>query len=469
MIFTRANSPMRRADFAAGTSQASTMMIWGGLLYMKDWELGTVWSLSASRDRLIRDQPRQIRPRTIRYVPVPGGRSLGFMQAALHAYWLLGLARRPRPRFVRDFSERAMLNHGGVPGAITYEEGVLEFSDARFVLSWILNGGDAASVALNYCAVESAGYDPAERVWRLDLADTLDRTSCQVRATLVVNAAGGWTDEINRAAGIDSPYRHVLSRGVSLSVPRNPLHTSHLAIETGGGTAMAYVPWGPVGMWGSTDTVHPDMDSAREIEPADIRSLLGQLNQHLASPVGPADIVSLRCGVRPVAVPRDTPVDEHSSSALSRHHRVHADRSRRWISVYGGKLSGCTTLAREVQTRIAASIGTRAAKARGNGPGADLAGAPTVRFPGLDEPVVSPSWSAANEGCRTLDDYLRRRTNIAQWIPRGGLGRHYEYLDHLHEIAAAIHGGDTANAAGDVDRYRQRADREWRLIEGAFL
>jgi len=277
------------------------------------------------------------------------------------------------------------------------------------------------------------------------------------------------TDEINRAAGIDSPYRHVLSRGVSLSVPRNPLHTSHLAIETGGGTAMAYVPWGPVGMWGSTDTVHPDMDSAREIEPADIRSLLGQLNQHLASPVGPADIVSLRCGVRPVAVPRDTPVDEHSSSALSRHHRVHADRSRRWISVYGGKLSGCTTLAREVQTRIAASIGTRAAKARGNGPGADLAGAPTVRFPGLDEPVVSPSWSAANEGCRTLDDYLRRRTNIAQWIPRGGLGRHYEYLDHLHEIAAAIHGGDTANAAGDVDRYRQRADREWRLIEGAFL
>lgn len=456
-----------RGDFGAGTSQASTMLIWGGLLYMKDLELRTVWSLSASRDRLIREQPRQMHPRTIRFVPVPGGRSRALVQTALNAYWLLGLGRRSRPRWERDFPERAMLNHGGPKGALAYEEAALDASDARFVLSWILDAPGTESAALNYCAVESAEYHGSQHLWRLQLCDTLTHATGHLHARVVVNAAGGWTDEINRAAGIDSPYRHVLSRGVSLSVPRDPRHTTHLAFETRDGNAMTWVPWGPVAMWASTDTVHADMATATQIAPDDIRSLLQQLNEHVVTPLTPADVVSLRCGVRPVAVPRHKHIDEHSNS-LSRHHRIHANTDRGWISVYGGKLSGCTTLAREVRSHISGALGPQTAP-QYRATVEDIAAAPTEQFPGLDQRQISPAWSATHERCRTLDDYLRRRTNIAQWVRRSGLGQHHEHRDHLLRIATAIHGDDLVAAAHDVNRYRDRADAEWRLLEGVSL
>ena len=458
-----------RGDFAAGTSQASAMMIWGGLLYMKDWELATVARLSASRDRLIAQQPSQIRARSIRYIPVPGGRSRAFVQAALYAYWLLGGARRKRPRFDRDFEERSLLKDDRVSGALTYEEASLESSDARFVLSWILHTAGHDSVARNYCALESAGYDASRRLWRLDLADTRDGRAMEVRARLVVNAAGGWTDAINRRNGLESPYRHLLSRGVSMAVPREPGHHHHLAFDNGiGGNAMVLIPWGPVALWGSTDTVHPDMERDRRVETGDLRFLFAQLNRHLARPVGPSDVVSLRCGVRAVAVPRHAKVNEHSPS-LSRRHRIHVDSRAPWISVYGGKLSGCTTLAHSVRMRVTGRLGAGTVPPRPARLDDHLPEPPVETFPGLERPVVSAVWSAAHEQCRTLDDYLRRRTNIAQWVRRGGLGANLEHLDHVRSVALALHGGNTARVAHDLDQYRTRVDQEWRLLEGAAI
>jgi glycerol-3-phosphate dehydrogenase len=458
-----------RADFAGATSQASAMMIWGGLLYLKDWELATVARLSASRDRLIAQRPSEVQVRSIRYIPEPGGRSRAFVQAVLYAYWLLGAARRSRPRFDREFEERDLLKRGNASGALTYEEAGLATSDARFVLSWILNTASADSVARNYCALESAAYDRALRAWRLDLSDTPEGTPMHVRARLVINAAGGWTDEVNQKNGLQSPYRHLLSRGVSVALPRDRCHRHHLAFDNGvGGNAMSLVPWGPVAVWGSTDTIHPDMDRAWQVEASDINFLLAQLNRHLARPASPADAVSVRCGVRPVAVPRNAKVDEYSPS-LSRRHRIHTDSRLPWISIYGGKLSGCTALARAVRARVRGRIGGGRVSAGTARADAQLGDPPVERFPGLERPVVSPAWSAAHEQCRTLEDYLRRRTNIAQWVRRGGFGADLEHIDHLRSISLTLHGGNATEAARDLERYRARVDDEWRLLQGASI
>ena len=66
-------------------------------------------------------------------------------------------------------------------------------------------------------------------------------------------------------------------------MPRDARHTTHLAFETADGNAMTFGPWGPVALWASTDTVHADVESAKQIAPDDIRSLLSELNSHLAS------------------------------------------------------------------------------------------------------------------------------------------------------------------------------------------
>ena len=58
-------------DFAGATSQASAMMIWGGLLYLRNWDLLTVWRLCAARDRMIRQIEDWVEVRPFRYLPFP--------------------------------------------------------------------------------------------------------------------------------------------------------------------------------------------------------------------------------------------------------------------------------------------------------------------------------------------------------------------------------------------------------------
>ena len=63
---------------------------------------------------------------------------------------------------------------------------------------------------------------------------------------------------------------------------------------------------------------------------------------------------------------------------------------------------------------------------------------PTESFPGLCEPVAAASWCLDHEHCDTIEDYLRRRTNIAQWIPRGGLGARSENLGTAAQARANL-------------------------------
>ena len=70
--------------------------------------------------------------------------------------------------------------------------------------------------------------------------------------------------------------------------------------------------------------------------------------------------------------------------------------------------------------------------------------------------MPSAAWCARNELCCTLDDYLRRRTNIAQWIPRGGFGRNDAYAPVLGGIALQLANGSNAVAAKLLDSYRRK-------------
>jgi glycerol-3-phosphate dehydrogenase len=123
---------------------------------------------------------------------------------------MLGAFRRERPRRLAQFAESSIL----IPGnhqCYEYEEGYLPDSDARFVIEWILRARDIANPALNHCAVRGGHYDNASRLWRLDLDDRVLNRQFTAQAKLVVNAAGVWTDALNREFGIEAPYKHILS------------------------------------------------------------------------------------------------------------------------------------------------------------------------------------------------------------------------------------------------------------------
>jgi hypothetical protein len=77
-------------------------------------------------------------------------------------------------------------------------------------------------------------------------------------------------------------------------------------------------------------------------------------------------------------------------------------------------------------------------------------------FPELLQPVTSVAWAVAHESCCTLEDYLRRRTNIAQWIPGGGLGENNVNAPLLKTIALQIAEGDVVVAETLFDNYCEK-------------
>lgn len=451
-----------KGDFAGGTSQASAMMIWGGLLYLRHWDLLTVRRLCTSRDRMLHEMSEWIKPRRFRYIPGNGRRRSALVHAALHFYWLLGGCRRLRPRRESDFSERAFLTQHGYDPSITYEEAFVEPSDARFVLHWLLPYQNGAQTALNYCSLEGGAFDRTSRQWHLDLSDSLiDKHGC-VRSRWVINAAGVWTDGINDRFGLASPFRHVLSKGVFIALKRDPRHQVPLLFDTRhNGDGMSLIPWGPVSLWGPTETVAHTAERGFTVQPEDVQTLLKELNRHLANAVGPEDIVSLRCGIRPLAVDRSHS-DGCNSLSLSRRHRIHRDAHVPWISVYGGKLTNCVPLAREVVGLLEQAIAPRHAAT--SMPRCDVPDPHWDSFPHLHEPIPSARWCADWEMCWTLEDYLRRRTNVSQWVARGGLGRHDEHVPHLIGLAKWFCADDDVARKTVMDYRRKITDTFDRIL-----
>lgn len=69
-----------------------------------------------------------------------------------------------------------------------------------------------------------------------------------------------------------------------------------------------------------------------------------------------------------------------------------------------------------------------------------------------------------HEYCLTLEDYLRRRTNIAQWVPRQGLGNNNEYLGQIKKIALKLHQHNEARAATAVQHYQQSVNTRFDAV-----
>jgi len=454
---------VEKGDFAGGTSQASGMLAWGGLLYLRNLELRTVRGLSRARDDWIGDGSGELRVAPFRYLPLlRGGRTAWWVRAALEAYWHLGGRRRRRP-----FRERAapeerwpFLARSRFDGALGYEEACMETSDARLVLRWLLGSLDRDRVAVERCELVGAERSGAE--WELRLDAGGQRTTA--RASVLVNAAGVWADDVSARIGVRTEHRHVLSKGVYLVLRRPPELDAFLAFEMGDhGDVLTLTPWGDVALLGSTERIVDDPAEGFAPEPDDVRELAQRARKDLAAPLGFDDVVAVRTGVRPLVVGRgevraDYPLD------ISRRYAVDVDEGARAVTLFGGKFTSARAQAARAADAIAGLARGTAAPRTWCAPRAGHAG---FRFPGHPAPLVDPGDARDLERCRTLEDYLRRRTDLAQQVPRLGLGRGDRNVEAVRAIAAAVEGEDRADAA--VSRLKTAADRQDEVVRHGLM
>lgn len=412
-----------RHDFAAGSSQGSAGLVWGGLLYLRHGHLREVATWCRERDHLRRHLPHLVVPHTCAYRRAPARRSPLVVGAGLALYWLLGAGRAPRR----------------CGAHLLFQEARLDDSDARFTWEWLASAPGPDTV-FNRC--EATTFRRSATGWDVDLVDHLDHQTTTVRTRWVVNACGPWAEQLDRQAGIDTGWRLRLSRGTSLVVPGLRNHSEIIEHPTQD-DALSLVPFGNATLWGSTETLVESPQAGFVIPQQEVTDLLAWYHQ-LVGPLARTQVIAVRVGVRALAAPLGA--IGQRSQAFARACHVLPQAQNPWISLYGGKLSGCAAVARQVVRHIVGHAGPAPAM-RGQV-------VPLISFPGMSQTVVDPRWSHAHEQCWSLGDWLRRRTTIAQLVPRGGCGRHDEHLAHLAAVALLFADGDAQRAAQDLDNYR---------------
>lgn len=416
-------------DFASGTSQASAGLVWGGLIYLRNGYFREAVAWCRQRRRLLGDCPDAVRTHDCMYRPDPVRRSPALVRSFFFLYGMLDRSLS-RPRMSPD-------------GHILFQEAKLAHPDARFTWEWVAAASDLAT-AFNRCEAESFAWDGAR--WRVRLKDLRHGGGADLSVRWVVNAAGPWAETLDRRAGVDHGYAQFLSRGVSLVVPGNGSSRTLICEHPDEDDLLSLVPFGPGAIWGSTETMVDSPEAGFAAPQEEVESLLDWHGRSVGR-LEPHDVLAVRCGVRALAVPaaaKAAAAGKPRSQNLARAFKVLADSKRPWLSLYGGKLSGCAAVADQVVARITGREPPPAAVPPREAP-------PSITLAGLTVP--DPAFCRDREQCASLDDYLRRRTPVAQWVHRAGAGQGGEYLPDLARIALTLAGGDAVRAKQDFDHY----------------
>ncbi|HJU46486.1 MAG TPA: FAD-dependent oxidoreductase, partial [Gaiellaceae bacterium] len=270
-----------KADFASGTSSASSKLIHGGLRYLR---MGDV--------RLVRDGLHEARalahtvaPHLVRrqpfVLPVYDGGPYGpaAVRAALWLYRALGADRPETRRLTAEEAGELVppLRPSGLRGAALYADA--RTNDARLCLANIRAAAGHGASVLNYA--ELVGLERDGDGLALHVVDRLHGRSATVRARTVVNAAGPWVDRVRRLEDPGAGTSVVLSKGAHLVLRCPSRWRAALTVPLDRARVAFAVPWEGVLLLGTTDEVFEGDPDGLEVTPHDERQILEEAGRAL--------------------------------------------------------------------------------------------------------------------------------------------------------------------------------------------
>ena len=492
---------IEQRDLASGTSSRSSKLIHGGLRYLEMLDFGLVREALQERGLLLtRLAPHLVRPVPFLY-PLTSHWERPYVGAGLALYDSLAKAGK-YPMGVplhRHLSKRKALSiapdlkPGSLTGAVQYHD--CQVDDARHTMLVARTASHHGALVATRTRVTGFVRE-GERVTGVTATDLETGRGITVRAKVVLNAAGVWTDEIQEMVGGRGTLNVQASKGIHLVVPRDRIRSESGLILRTQTSVLFVIPWGRHWIVGTTDTAW-DLDKAHPAASrADIEYLLGQVNTVLREPLRHEDVEGVYAGLRPLLSGESEP-----TSRISREHMV-VTPVPGLVLVAGGKYTTYRVMARDAVDAAAHSIGGRVPpsitervpllgaegyETRRNQTDAlaERAGVHRARIehllgrygdlvdellaliaadPRLGEPLPGAEdylqaevvYAVTHEGARHLDDLLTRRTRISiETFDRGtGSAR------PAARLMAGPLGWDEATVDKEVDHYLRRVEAE---------
>lgn len=345
-----------KEDFAAGCSSNSSNLAWGGIKYLESHEYTLVNKLCRSRNHLMRNFPSSIKEirflttiqKGFRFHPL-------FIFMGSLVYWVFGRFFTQAPQYLSKAKLKQIdsrIDNRHATGGIEYSDAFLIDNDSRFVFHFIRKAIDYGATAENYCRVDR--FQNAGDHWKIELCDLIENTSGTVHAKAIINASGPWVDGLNERAQIETQHRHLFSKGVHLIIDRKPAEQRVLAFFASDGRLFFVLPMGDKTCIGTTDT--PVDTIEKKPSEDDIAFILSNANEllDLSLPLNESDVITFRCGVRPLAVKKGQSTGDWLQ--ISRKHHIDVDLSEKFASIFGGKLTDCVNVGEEIQ-RLAKDMG----------------------------------------------------------------------------------------------------------------
>ncbi len=332
-----------RADFAAGTSSASTKLIHGGLRYLEQYEFRLVREALTEREVLWSIAPHIVWP--LRFV-LPHHRHLRpawMLRLGLFLYDHIGGRKRlPPTRTVRLHRDAT-----GAPLKPAFTLG-FEYSDcwvddSRLV---VLNARDAADRGATIAPRTSCVA--ARRVgdrWVVELRDETTGERRTVTARTLVNAAGPWVADVARSViQANAPVSVRLVQGSHIVVPRLYDHAACYIFQNADGRIVFVIPYETdFTLIGTTDLDFSGDPTGIRASAAEIDYLCRAAGEYLRAPVRPEMVVWSFSGVRSL-------FDDGASAPheATRDYVLTLDApsdAPALLSVFGGKITTYRTLA----------------------------------------------------------------------------------------------------------------------------
>jgi glycerol-3-phosphate dehydrogenase len=352
-------------DFASGTSSRSSRLVHGGVRYLEHGQLGLVFESSAERRTLRRIAPHLVRPLSFVWPVYRGARVPRWkLSAGLTLYDVLALfrnvGRHERLATRGVLAREPKLRLDGLVGGARYWDAATD--DARLTLATVRSAIAAGAVVANHARVESLIRDDG-RVSGATVRDTLTGDVASVRARVVVNAAGPWSDAVERLADVRASAGVRGSKGVHLLVERERIgnESALTLIAPRDGRVMFVLPAGEFAIVGTTDTYEDVAPAEVRASTDDVSYLLEAANHFFPDArLTDGDVIAAWAGLRPLAAAHGAMGDPGSAS------REHAIREAvpGLVSVTGGKLTTYRVMSREVVDAVQRSLGQRVRPSR---------------------------------------------------------------------------------------------------------
>jgi glycerol-3-phosphate dehydrogenase len=331
-------------DFASGTSSRSSKLVHGGFRYLRNKQFSVTRESVREREWMLHEAKNLV-TRLGFVMPCPDDIKIAAQFAiGVVIYDLLAPKwahkRLNKTNLVKNCP---LLDPERLHSGFLYYDA--EMDDARIVYRMVRETVMKGGTALNYAAAGKLTKSPGGKVCGAVLQDKSDQHNpdLEIRASVVINAAGPWSDDVRGQIGAPGRLRKLRGSHLVFSRERLPLKHAVTLLHPRDHRAMFAIPWEGVSLIGTTDLDHKYSLTGGEpfATAAEIEYILEAGNATFPSTaLKHEDILSSFSGLRPV-INTGNP----DPSKESRAHVVWDEDGM--ITITGGKLTTFRIMAEE--------------------------------------------------------------------------------------------------------------------------